>query len=252
MPEIKIGLQMYTVRDDCARDFPGTLRKVAGIGYKYVELAGTYGLSPEALKGVLDDCGLNAVSTHEGYDALRNDLPSVLARCKTLGITYIVCPGAPGTGEADPAVWDNLAAEFNEVGKACADAGFIYGYHNHAHEYVLVDGQYGLDYLMEKTDPALVKMEVDVGWTWFAGVDPAAYMRKHGSRVALIHAKDHDKVMKEQNWPVGDGALDWKSIFDACAEAGAEFAIVEEDLTVAPALESVAKSFNNLKAMGLV
>lgn len=251
MSDIKIGLQMYTVRDDCAQDFPGTLRKVAGIGYKYVELAGTYGLSPEALKAVLDDCGLKAISTHDGLDALRDDLPAVLARCKTLGIEYIVCPYAHGTNESDPACWDKLASDFNRIGKACADAGFTYAYHNHAHEYVMVNGIYGLDYLMEKTDPNLVKMEVDVGWTWYAGVDPAAYIRKHGTRVELIHAKDHSRSNKDENQPVGDGALDWNAIFAACAEVGTKAAIVEEDRTIAPALESVAKSLANLKAMDL-
>ncbi|HEY3412622.1 MAG TPA: sugar phosphate isomerase/epimerase [Armatimonadota bacterium] len=251
MSEIKIGLQMYTVRDECAQDFPGTLRKVAEIGYKYVELAGTYGLSPEALKDVLDDCGLAAISTHEGLDPLRDDMLAVLARCKTLGIEYIVCPYAQGTNGSDPAVWDGLAKDFNAIGKSCSDAGFTFGYHNHAHEYVMVNGMYGLDYLMEKTDPNLVKMEVDAGWTWFAGVDPAEYIRKHGSRVALIHAKDHDAANKDLNRPVGDGALNWKAIFDACHEVGTKVAIVEEDRTIAPALESVARSFANLKAMGL-
>lgn len=251
MSEIKIGLQMYTVRDECAKDFAGTLRKVAEIGYKYIELAGLYEMTPEAVKAVLDETGLEALSTHEGYDGLKADVKSVIATAKTLGIKYVVCPGAPGTGESDPAVWDNLAKEFNEIGRACSDAGLVYGYHNHAHEYVKVNGNYGLDYLMEKTDPQLVKMEVDVGWTWYAGVDPADYVRKHGSRVALIHAKDHDKANKDQNRPVGDGALDWKAIFAACREAGVAGAIVEEDRTITPALESVAKSLANLKAMGI-
>lgn len=251
MPNIEIGLQMYTVRDECARDYPGTLREVARIGYRNIELAGTYGMSNEALRGVLDDCGLKAVSTHEGWNEVRNGLPAIIERCKALDTPYVICPGVPGTDSEDAAVWDDIARVFNKIGQTCRDEGLTFGYHNHAHEYVMVNGRYGLDYLMEKTDPALVKMEVDVGWTWYAGVDPVAYVREHGARVELIHAKDHDKIKRDQNWPVGDGALDWKGIFEACREAGTRYAIVEEDQTVAPALESVAKSFNNLKAMGL-
>jgi sugar phosphate isomerase/epimerase len=249
MTNPKIGLQLYTVREAAGQDARGTLQKVAEIGYKYVELAGTYGLSPVEMRATLDEFGLEAVSSHESLDALTADLPGVLSRLNTIGCKYVVCPGAAATRETDPAAWDQLAAQFNEIGRASADAGLIFGYHNHAHEFAMVGGMYGLDYLMEKTEPHTVKMELDVGWAWYGGVDPAAYLRRYAGRVPLIHAKDHERDNKDINRPVGDGALDWHSIFTAAREIGVDYAIVEEDRTLVPELESVAKSLRNIEAM---
>lgn len=251
MAKPEIALQLYTVRDSCAEDFPGTLRRLAEIGYRNVELAGLHGLSAEDLKALLDDLGMRAVSTHESLDALTHDLPGVLSRMKTLGAVYIVCPGAAATHEADPAGWDGLAQQFNDIGRACRDAGFTFAYHNHAHEFQQIKGRHGLDYLMESTAPDTVKMEVDAGWVWYAEVDPAAYIRKYPGRVPLIHVKDHDREDKDLNRPVGDGAVDWDSVFQAARAVGVQYAVVEEDRTILPELESVARSLENLKAMGL-
>jgi sugar phosphate isomerase/epimerase len=244
----KIGLQLYTVREAAGQDVRGTLKTVADIGYKYVELAGLYGLTPVEVRATLDEFGLEAVSSHESLDALTSDLGGILGRMKTLGCRYVVCPGAAATHETDPAAWDRLADQFNAIGRGCADAGYVFGYHNHAHEFAMISGKHGLDYLMEKTDPALVKMELDVGWAWYGGVDPAAYLRRYAGRVPLIHAKDHDRDNKDVNRPVGEGALDWSAVF-AAAEAGVDYAIVEEDKTILPELDSAAKSLRNIEAM---
>ncbi len=251
MAKPNVALQLYTVREACARDFKGTLKRLAEIGYKNVELAGLHGLAPEELKYTLDALGLRAVSAHESQDALTQDLDGVLSRMKAMGVEYIVCPGAAATHETDPAAWDHLAEQFETVGRGCRDAGLVFAYHNHAHEFQMVDGRYGLDYLMEKTSPDLVRLEVDAGWVWFAGVDPAAYLRKYPGRAPLIHAKDHDREDKNLNRPVGDGAVDWNAVFAAAREIGVQYAIVEEDKTILPELESVEKSLQNLKAMGL-
>lgn len=245
----KVGLQLYTVREAAGRDVRGTLKRVAEIGYRYVELAGLYGLTTVEVRDTLREFDLTAVSSHESLDGLVSDTAGIIARMHTLGCPYVVCPGAAATHETDPAAWDHLADQFNTIGRACADAGIVFGYHNHAHEFAMVDGMHGLDYLMEKTDPALVKMELDVGWAWYGGVDPAAYLRKYAGRVPLIHAKDHDREDKDVNRPVGDGALDWRAIFAAANDAGVEYAIVEEDRTVLPELDSTAKSFRNIEAM---
>lgn len=245
----KIGLQLYTVREAAGRDVRGTLKQVADIGYKYVELAGLYGLTPVEVRDTLREFGLTAVSSHESLDALVSDTSGIIGRMQTLGCPYVVCPGAPATHQTDPAAWDHLARQFDTIGRACADAGIVFGYHNHAHEFATVSGRHGLDYLMQKTDPTLVKMELDVGWAWYGGVDPADYLRRYAGRVPLIHAKDHDRENKDINRPVGDGALDWTAIFQAAGEAGVEYAIVEEDRTVLPELDSTAKSLRNIEAM---
>jgi sugar phosphate isomerase/epimerase len=254
MSEIKIGLQMYTVRDECDKGFEATLRNVAKIGYEYIELAGMYDLTPQALKAVLDETGLKALSTHEGFDGLKADTKPVIEYCKVLGIQYVVCPWVPDTRGNDGvtgAKWESIARDFEVIGRKIREAGLVFGYHNHDHEFLQFDGKYALDILLDNTSPENLSLELDAGWAYYAGVDPAGYIRNHKSRMALIHAKDHDKADKTLNRPVGDGALDWKDIFAACRETGVQGAIVEEDRCIAPPLESVAKSLANLKAMGI-
>ncbi|HEY3265435.1 MAG TPA: sugar phosphate isomerase/epimerase [Armatimonadota bacterium] len=246
-----IALQLYTVRDECAKGFPDALRKVAAIGYTAVEMAGLYDMEPLAVKEVLNECGLTAAGSHEGYDGIKQDIDAVIQRNVALGCRNVTCPWVAGTDSADPAFWDNLAVEFNAFGKAFKDAGITFSYHNHAHEFVKVDGQFGLVRLFASTDPELVKVEADVGWVWFAGQDPAAFISNYPGRVPLIHAKDHDREDKNLNRPVGEGALDWKAVLAAAEKIGTEYVVVEEDRTILPAMESVARSYVNLKAMGL-
>ncbi|HEY3412621.1 MAG TPA: sugar phosphate isomerase/epimerase [Armatimonadota bacterium] len=253
MGEIKIVAQLYTLRDECAKDYAGTMRAVAAIGYKYVQVSGFHGLEPQQIRETIDDAGMRCVSTHESYDAVTKDLDAVIARNRILGAETIICPWVPGTREetADAATWQALAAVLNTVGRAVRKAGLTFGYHNHDHEFRIFNGRYGMDILMEGADPENVALELDAGWAWFAGVDPAAYLRKYPGRAPIIHAKDHDTADKTKNRPVGDGALNWPPFWDACRAVGTSYAAVEEDTCILPPIESMARSFNNMVAMGL-
>jgi sugar phosphate isomerase/epimerase len=252
MAVLKIVAQLYTLREECANDYAGTMRAVAKIGYKYVQVSGFHSLEPVEIRSALDAAGLRCVSTHESYDAVTRDLGTVIARNRILGAESIVCPFVPGTREtANAATWTNLASDFNVAGRKCKDAGFVFGYHNHDHEFHRFGGKYGLDILMEYTNPDWVALELDAGWAWYAGVDPAAYLRQFPGRAPIIHAKDHDKDDKTMNRPVGDGALDWPPFWDACRAVGTVYAAVEEDRCILPPIESVTKSFHNMVAMGL-
>lgn len=248
---MRAALQLYTVRDECAKDFFGTLRKVAAMGYRAVQVSGWYNTKPADLKKVLDDLGLQVAGTHEPYDDFKNNIDALLERNAILGTKHVTLPWAQLSKEPTAESYDQLAEEMNVMGAACAKAGFTFTYHNHAHEFVLIDGQYGLDRLFAATDPKLVQCEIDVGWTYYAGVDPAAYVRKYPGRVPLLHAKDHDKENKDINTPVGEGALNWPAIFEACREVGTDWVLVEEDNPTRPSLHSVAISLRNLQEMGI-
>lgn len=253
MAELKIVAQLYTLREECAKDYAGTMLAVAAAGYKYVQVSGFHGLEPQQIRDAIDAAGMRCVSTHESYDAVTRDLDAVLARNKVLGAETIICPWVPGTRDEETSAdtWKRLAGEFDIVGHKVKDAGLLFGYHNHDHEFRTFDGKYGLDILMDGTNPETVMLELDAGWAWFAGVDPAAYLRKFPGRAPIIHAKDHDKEDKRKNRPVGDGALDWPPFWDACRAVGTEYAAVEEDQCILPPVESVAKSLKNMVAMGL-
>lgn len=253
MGDIKIVAQLYTLREECAKDYAGTMRAVAAAGYKYVQVSGFHGLEPQQIRDAIDAAGLRCVSTHESYDAVTTDLDAVIARTRVFGAETIICPWIPGSRDpgVDASFWKALAVKLNEVGRKVRDAGLIFGYHNHDHEFRVFDGKYAMDILMDGANPEWVALELDAGWAWYAGADPAAYLRKFPGRAPIIHAKDHDKEDKTKNRPVGDGALDWPPFWNACRAVGTEYAAVEEDHCILPPIESVAKSLKNMVAMGL-
>jgi sugar phosphate isomerase/epimerase len=250
MAQIPIALQMYTLRNESARDFAGTLREVAEIGYAGVEFAGTGGLSAAELRGLLDDLNLRAAGSHTGLDALEGDLNAALDFTQAIGSEFVVCPYLPEERRRTADDYRALAETLNRAGAACKQRGLQLCYHNHAFEFQRFDGQYALDILYSATDPDLVKGELDTYWIQKGGADPAAYIRQYAGRCPLIHLKDMAADDTQSFAEVGQGTLDWPAIFAAAEAGGARWYIVEQDVCPGPPLESVALSLRNLRAMG--
>ncbi len=252
MARIPVALQLYTVRDETARDFAGTLRRVAEMGYGAVEFAGYGGLTPEQLAALLHETGLRAASTHVALDALEGDLDQQIDYCSAIGCASIVLPWLAAeyrTGEAFRA----LAPRLDHIGRRCADRGTSFAYHNHDFEFATAgrddEGKTLLDTLRDGTDATLVGFEVDVYWAAFAGVEPVDLLGRYAGRVRLAHLKDFgaDRGFAE----VGDGTLDMRGICAAAETAGARWLIVENDAPRMPSLESARRSLENLRGMGL-
>lgn len=245
MSDSRIALQLYTVRDETARDFAGTLRKVAEIGYTAVEFAGYGGLSSQEMKELLRETGLQAVSTHLGLHALEQDLEKEMAYCLEIGCPFLIVPWL--TPEyRNPEALRALAPRFNEFGQRCKEHGLEFGYHNHDFEFTRSDeGEFLFDNLLNATEPDLVKIELDTYWAAYAGVDPITYLRQQGARAALIHLKD--MTPQRTFTEVGDGTLDIKGICVAAQEIGARFYVVENDAPAIASLESVERSLKNLQ-----
>lgn len=250
MPKIPISLQLYTLRDDTAKDFAGTLRRVADIGYAAVELAGHGGLSTRELKSVLDDLHLQVSGSHVGLDALESNIRQVVDDALTLGIKYLIIPAIGEERRRDIASWKQTAETFNTIGETLQTFGMTLCYHNHDFEFQrLESGEFGLDYLYANTDPLFVKAEIDTYWVMKAGQDPVAYVKKLAGRVPLMHIKDRDP--KDGFFAeVGTGDLPLDALVAAAAEIGTAYLVVEQDACRRPALESVTISYNNLKAKG--
>ncbi len=247
MSKIPVGLQMYTVRDLCEKDFIGALRGVADIGYAGIELAGTYGLSAPELRDVLDELGLKCVGNHSG----ERDLDKLVEFNQTIGCEYVGGPALPPGGfPKDEASCLAAAKHMNEVGAAYKARGLHLYYHNHAHEFEQINGVYILDIFYENTDADLVYTEIDVYWVQYANVDPAAYLRKYPGRCPLVHIKDMGE--EREFAEIGEGSLDWDDIFAACEEVNAGWYIVEQDRCNRPSMDSARLSFQNLKARGMV
>jgi sugar phosphate isomerase/epimerase len=249
----KIGVQLYTVRNDLKKDFEGTLAKVAKVGYKEVEFAGyladlhNLNPAPKRVREILDADGLAAPSAHVPYSTLSaENWPKVLEASKVLGHSYIVNPSVDREVLKQSDGWKRAAETFNRVGEESQKAGIQFAYHNHVEEFKAVDGRLPYDILLSEADPKLVKMEMDLGWAHEAGVDPIAYFEKYPGRFPLVHVKDFDKngMMTE----VGSGVVDWKSIFAKSDVAGIKHYFVEHDEPMLPFI-SIQKSYEYLKQL---
>ncbi|HEY1684902.1 MAG TPA: sugar phosphate isomerase/epimerase [Tepidisphaeraceae bacterium] len=253
MSSLPISIQLYTVRDLTAKDFAGTMKKIAAIGYKNVELAGFGNLKTAAeVKKALDDAGLKPSGIHAGIDSLNSDLNKVMDDCAAIGIKNIICPWLPDERRKGAEVWKKTASELNAAGKKCVAKGFEFAYHNHDFEFHKIGNQTALDILWENTEPGVVKSELDVFWVKFAGVDPVSYMQQLGKRCILVHLKDMNNANDKKFAPVGTGILDFKAICDECTKLGVKYGIVEQDDCYgADPLEAIKVSLENLKRLGM-
>jgi sugar phosphate isomerase/epimerase len=248
------ALQLYTVRDLMAKDFAGTAKKVADIGYKFVELAGYGNLgNAKAARKALDDAGLKAISGHFGIDLLEKKLDQVIADAETLGIDTIVCPFLPEARRKDAKAYEAIAKQLERVGSELHQPGYVLAYHNHNFEFEKLDGKTGLEIILDNTSAHLVMAEIDVYWVKFAGADPVALIEKLGDRVRLLHLKDMAEGPGKRFAPVGTGIIEFKAILAAAEKHNVRYGIVEQDNAYGtPPLEAIQTSLNNLKKLGAV
>jgi sugar phosphate isomerase/epimerase len=254
----KLGVQLYTVRDQMKADFDGTIAKVAAIGYKEVEFAGYFDHTPQQVRAVLDRNGLTSPSCHVEYAVLGDKWPSVIESSKIIGQSYIVCPWISEELRKQPDIWQRAAETFNRAGEISKKSGIQFAYHNHWFEFLPVNGKLPYDMLLEQCDPDLVKMELDLCWITVAGADPLTYFNRYPGRFPLVHVKDMKKLPKvstagSQDFgssltdmtSVGSGIIDWKRIFAQSDKAGIKHYIVEHDKPEDP-FDSIKKSYDYL------
>ncbi len=241
MAHLPIALQLYTVRDETAKDFIGTLKRVAEIGYEGVEFAGFGGLSAHELCTVLADLQLTAAAAHIGFDELRETPGAVIDYQLEIGNPYVVIPWM--AGHNDLAGWEEEAAMLNKLGALLKENNLQLCYHNHAHEFEMVDGERGLDVLYRLTDPALLKTEPDLYWVQKGGEDPVKYVRKYAGREPLLHIKDMAADAEGSFTEFGAGILPWKEIFAAAEKGGVQWYIVEQYICAAPAWKALPSAF---------
>src|SRR5215218_9192044 len=256
----KLGAQLYTVRDLMAKDFEGTLAKVAGLGYKEVEFGGYYKQPPKDVKAILSRHGLTSPSTHIDYASLGDGFPAVVEASATIGHRYIVNPFLDEEMRKQPDVWQRVAATFNRAGEISKKAQIQFAYHNHHFEFVPVKGQLPYDVLLTECDRDLVKMELDLCWITVAGQDPLTYFKRYPGRFPLVHVKGLKKLPDgpapapfDQAIPnitdVGAAdIIDWKRIFAASEQAGIRHYFVEHDQPPSP-LDSLQASARYLSAL---
>ena len=237
---MQLSVQLYTVREPMSADPVGTLQKLREIGFEYVELAGTYGMSAEEFRKVLDDTGLKASGSHAGLDALEGDLGKVIADHKTLGVNLVILPWLSKETYADG--WEAVARRVEPIAEGLADRGIEFAYHNHAFEFE----DNGLARFFD-TASIRVNAQLDLGWVHYAGENPADWVRKLGSRVTTVHLKDMTDNKEQWDAVAGTGNVDWKSALEACHEVGVRFGAIEMDVPPGDPLECTAGCFNYFK-----
>jgi len=270
------GLALYTVMGPLREDFEGTLRQVADIGYREVETIGTMGRDPAELRDLLGTYGLQARSQHmtpgglyDVFDRIvkkeitleqlteayleqfnRAQTERIMAEsieyALALGQTYVVWPIVFKQQLSTRAKVLELCDAFNVAGKMCADAGLVFCFHNHAEEFVPVNGEIPYDIFLDETDPETVKFQMDMFWVSYAGVDPYHYLSNYPDRYRQAHIKDMtaDRVGTD----VGTGIVDFGRFLPAARVAGVEKWYVEQDKP-ADALASARAGYNHLMSL---
>ncbi|MES2732066.1 MAG: sugar phosphate isomerase/epimerase [Bacteroidota bacterium] len=259
-PQKNVGVQLYTLRNEIPTDLDGTLKKVAAIGYKEVELFGYtdgkfFGKSPKEFKSLLQSLGLSVPSGHYGTGntnpdskgTLTNDWSRAVDDAAEIGQQYMVCAYLAPQERTTLDDYKRHADLFNKSAEVCKKNGIQFCYHNHDFEFVTLEGKTPYDLLLKNTDAKLVQMELDLYWITFAGKDPVKLFQENPGRFPMWHVKDMEKSAERSFAEVGTGSIDFQRIFDAQKTAGLKHFFVEQDKCNRPPLESIKMSFENLK-----
>ena len=261
------GIQLYSVRQQMAQDLEGALAGVREAGFLEVESAALPKKPAAEIRKALDNAGLKCVSSHRSFVDVTRDLEATTEFEKTIGVSYIICPGpgrrnppAPGTKAGPPSIddWKYNAEEFNKTGEELKKAGITFGYHNHWVEFKPVDGKVPYEELLSLCEPDKTTFEMDLGWVKVAGQDPIALMKKFPNRFSMFHVKDfhlptnisyatHEEAKVTE---LGRGSIDYRPIFAQAAEnQKITHAFVEQEEFDIPWMESLKVDADYMKKL---
>lgn len=270
---MKIGVQVYSVRDAAEKDFVGTMKEIKKMGYDGVELAGDYGLSADTIRRTLEELKLIPISAHVPMTDMYEKPEEVFSFYRAVGVPYIAVPYISEEYRPGTPAFPETIEMIRKIGETAKAYGMRLLYHNHDFEFVKIDGKYGLDVLYDSIPADLLQTEIDTCWVKVAGEDPAAYVKKYSGRAPIVHLKDFYKeegasrdemyeligIAKKAKQtsafefrPVGHGMQRFPGIIDAAEEAGSDWLIVEQDrpslgLT---SMESIDLSRKYLRSVG--
>ncbi len=270
---LPLGIQLYSVREQLAQDYEGTLAQVGSLGYQEVEAAGFYKHSPAEVKQALQKANLRCVSSHVPFGELHDHFDQHLAFNKELGVEYLICssPGFKTPSDAPAAVgsrhgrtlslddWRYNAEQFNMMGEKVKAAGMHFGYHNHFHEFIPVDGTVPYMEILRITDPAKVTLELDCGWTVVGGFKPVELLRNYPNRFSMLHVKDFKVAPGTTPGPntpdptvteLGLGNIDYRPIFQQAAKTQKiRHMFVEQEAFDMPYMQSLKVDADYIKSL---
>ena len=252
----RIGLVLYSVRNELPKDFEGTLKKVSAMGYSAAELfkindGDFFGHPLKEVRVMLKDLGMSITGTHTGSGVLPEDINApewdfwkkISEYVRTVDAKWAIQAGFPGAKSVDDL--KRLSAHFNRVGQVCQKNGVKFAYHNHHAELGKIEGEVILEYLIKNTDPKYVFFQMDMGHTVNGGGDCTRYLREFPKRIPLWHASDFDAANRKYTW-LGKGSVPYPALFDLAKSSGLEVLNVEQE-TLENTLEACKSDFNYLK-----
>src|SRR3954453_18663522 len=238
-PGGRLGLELYSLRNELKKDLAGALKQVGEWGFEDVELAGFPAMSPEDTARALRAAGLRAVSQFVDYERLRDDFQGVVRDARTLGLETVICGWIPHAKTLTPADATGAIASFNNWGAAAARENLRLGYHIHGYEFVASPEGTLMDTLFKGTDPRLVDYEMDVFWVVRGGGDPVALLNTYGARIRIVHLKDiargtptgvtTGEAPDEASVALGTGTIDWTAVMKAAIKARVKWYLIEDE-----------------------
>ena len=269
--KLPLAIQLYSVRNQLPTDFAGTLKTLAGLGYREVEAAGYYNNSAADVKKALDDAGLKLISAHYTSDDLNKQFDQIMAFNNALGVSTIICSmpaykdpwrlAALAPRDRNNAYtiddWRWNADQFNQFGDKVHAAGMKFGYHNHTMEFKEIDGVSPYTELLRLTDPAKVTIEMDCGWVIVGGGDPIDLLTKYPTRISMLHVKDFkrpDPAAQRRGGiaELGQGYIDYRPIFAAAAKTGhITHCFVEQEGFDMPPMDSLKIDADYMRGLGI-
>lgn len=249
MTKIPIALQLYSVREEAAKNLSAVLQAVAKMGYAGVEFAGYYGHSAQDVRKMLDDNGLICCGGHLGLDTLLGDaLPATVEYQQTLGNEFLIVPGFASQRTNSRAAWLKTAHIMNDIAARLKPLGLWTGYHNHHTEFIPMEGELPWDTFFGNTVSDVV-MQFDTGNAMHGGAEAGPFLRKYPGRALTVHLKEHSSTNDKAL--IGEGEVKWPEIFELCETVGStRWYIVEQESYAYPPLECVDRCLQNLRGMG--
>jgi len=227
------GIQLWSVRDDLAKDPKGVLKQLSSYGYKQIESfeggkGMFWGMTNTEFKAEMDTLGMKIISSHCD---INKDFEKKAADAAAIGMKYLICPYKGPQKDLD--AFKKFADEFNQKGEICKKNGIRFAYHNHDYSFAVMNGEMGQNVMMKNTDPKLVDFEMDMYWVVAAGQDINAWLKKYPNRFRLCHVKDRKKgaaaTDKDASCDLGTGSIDYPKILKSAKKAGVQYFIVEQE-----------------------
>jgi sugar phosphate isomerase/epimerase len=250
MSTIPIGVQLFSVRRECANDLEATLDAIAAMGYRGVEFAGYYGHSADRIRAMLDEAGLDVAGSHVQLNTLLGDaLEETVAFNKKLDNRFLIVPSMPDEYRGGVDRWKANADLFNEISLRLESYDMVLGYHNHSFEWVDINGNVPWDIFFSRTRPGII-MQADSGNALRAGGDISEYIEKYPGRALSVHLKEYSPEQKGAC--IGEGIVDWQKIFTVCETVGStQWYIVEQGSSHdCSAIEAIQRCLETLKKWG--